>query len=710
MDEAHSRELLRQLADSYGVEPGYHDDRGQWRECDPEAMMAVLRVLGAAVNSMGDVEAALRQRRQALWGRPLEPVLVAWDGMSPEPLLRLPARESSAALRLQLDLESGETRTWPAKAGDLPVVERAEVEGVAYEARKLWLSSHLPIGWHKLTVQWGGRRCESTVLSAPTRAYGPDKMMHTWGAFLPLYALRTERDWGVGDFTDLGNLIGWVQGHGGGIVGTLPMLAAFLDEPLEPSPYSPASRLFWNELYVDPRQAAEFSAAAVQAVVKTAAFASVREAVRATALVDYGPTAALKRRVLEAMAKAFFAKPAGRLAAFERFKAAHPRVEDYARFRAVCEKRRESWWTWPERLHKGDIQEGDYDEAAKRYHLYVQWLADEQLSALSERAGKNGPGLYLDLPLGVNPDGYDVWRDRDAFAEGVSAGAPPDSFFTLGQDWGFPPLHPEHLRAQGYSYLRDVLKHHFQYAGVLRIDHLMGLHRFYWVPRELGAARGVYVRYPAEELYAVYSLESNRNKCALVGEDLGTVPPEVRPAMAAHNIHRLYIGQFEMNPNWDDPCPWVHPGSVASLNTHDLPTFGAFWLELDIEDRLSQGLISEEQAQRDREYRQNLRTAVLQRLRQNGRLGEAKDEEEADPLLVLRACLTQMASHGEPLFVLTNIEDFWLSPEPQNRPGTTWRQMPNWQTKAVHPLEAFDSLPMLHDTLRALDEAVRSRR
>ncbi len=335
----------------------------------------------------------------------------------------------------------------------------------------------------------------------------------------------------------------------------------------------------------------------------------------------------------------------------------------------------------------------------------MQWLADAQVKELSDRATQRGPGLYLDLPLGVNPDGYDVWRDREAFALSVSAGAPPDSFFTLGQDWGFPPLHPENQRATGYRYLRDVLKHHFQYAGVLRIDHLMGLHRFYWVPRGFGAAKGVYVRQRFEELYAVYCLESVRNKCALVGEDLGTVPKEVRPAMAAHNIHRLYIGQFEMKPDRNDPYTWVPGGSVATLNTHDLPTFMAFWTEEDINDRLSQKLISEEQAHKDREYRRGQKAAVLEKLRQEGRLGG-----DEDPKQVLRACLTHMAQYGEPLFVLTNLEDLWLTLEPQNRPGTTWMQKPNWQTKAAHPLEAFDGVPGLRDTLRALDEAVRSRR
>jgi 4-alpha-glucanotransferase len=703
MDATSAQHHLRQLADSYGVEHGYHDDLKRWHDADAESLMAVLRILGAHLHDLGDVEAALRERRQSLWRRPLDPVLVAWDGGAPGALLRLPAHKSTTRLECRIDYESGESKTWPCTANMFHVVEGADVEGVAYEARRLTLPSPLPIGWHKLTVQWQGDKAECTLLSAPTRAYGPDKMMHTWGVFLPLYAMRSTRDWGAGDFTDLGNLIDWVQNQGGGIVGTLPLLAAYMDQPLEPSPYSPASRLFWNELYIDPRQAAEFAAA--KGVVNTRSFAVERDALRAAPLVDYKRTAALKRWVLEEMSRTFFAKAGERLPAFQRFTASHPRVEEYARFRAVGEKRRESWWTWPERLRNGLIEAGDYDETARNYHHYVQWLADAQVSALAERAGKRGPGLYLDLPLGVNPDGYDVWSDRESFAVGASAGAPPDSFFTLGQEWGFPPLHPENLRATGYRYLRDVLKHHFQYAGVLRIDHLMGLHRFYWVPRDFGATKGVYVRYPSEELYAVFCLESNRNKCALVGEDLGTVPPEVRPAMAHHNIHRLYLGQFEMKPDRNDPFTWVQGGSVASLNTHDLPTFAAFWNDVDIADRQSQGLIGDEEARREREYRRNLREVVLEKLRQEGRIGD-----DADPKWVLRACLTHMAQYGEPLFVLSNLEDLWLSNEPQNRPGTTWTQQPNWQTKATHPLEALDGLPGLRETLRALDEAVRSRR
>jgi 4-alpha-glucanotransferase len=695
-------DVLGRLAESYGVETHYFDDEHRRRESDAEAVAAVLHVLGAPLERPGQAEGALRERRQALWRRPLEPVLVGWDGAGAEARLRLPARDAGATLACRLEIEAGPTYPWTCRASDLPLVESADVEGAHYETRLLALRGPWPVGCHRFTVQTPAGPAESLVLSAPTRTYAPPDDRKAWGAFLPLYALRSARDWGVGDFTDLGNLIDWVRRQGGGLVGTLPLLAAFLDEPFEPSPYSPASRLFWNELYVDPRQAPELArSVTARALVASPEFAAEVKDLRAGRLVDYRRAAALKRRVLAELARTFFAEPGGRLEAFRRFLAERPRAEDYGRFRAAGERLKTSWWGWPERQRGGDVRDGDYDETAKRYHLYVQWLADEQLGGLARRAREQGPGLYLDYPLGVNPDSYDVWRDRDAFATGVSAGAPPDSFFTLGQDWGFPPLHPERLRAAGYRYLRDCLQAHFRFAGMLRIDHMMGLHRFFWVPQGFGPKRGVYVRYPAEELYAVFSLESHRGRAVLVGEDLGTVPPEVRPAMAKHNVRRLYIGQFELKPNPEWAVPPPEGGAVASLNTHDLPTFFAFWTGQDVADRRAQGLIDEATAVRDLKYRKEVRDAVVRFLRAAGRLGDS-----TDPRLVLRALLTAMAA-GRPSLVLVNLEDLWLTPEPQNRPGTTWRERPNWQTRAAHPLEVFDALPELRETLRALDRAIR---
>ncbi len=249
-------------------------------------------------------------------------------------------------------------------------------------------------------------------------------------------------------------------------------------------------------------------------------------------------------------------------------------MEDYAAFRAAWDARKAPWPTWPAPARDGLLREGDFGGQAKRYHLFVQWALHLQLRELSSGPRKL---LYLDLPLGASYDGYDVWRRRDLFALEASAGAPPDDFFTKGQDWGFPPLHPERSREEGHAYFRECLANQLRYAGTLRIDHVMGLHRFFWIPKGAGPAEGTYVRYPAEELYAVACLESVRHRARIVGEDLGTVPRYVRPAMARHGILRMFVAQFGLSPDPRRALGGIPRACVASVNTHDMPTFASFW-------------------------------------------------------------------------------------------------------------------------------------
>ena len=689
-------DALHRLAESYGVEAGYDDDQGRPVRVAPESLLAVLRVLGAPISRVENAPDAIRARRLATWRLPVDPVAVAWDGV-PGPLtVRFPAR-TPGAVAWRLELEGGGTRSGSA---DLPAVGGADVEGVAFQTYRLAVPGPLPFGYHRLHIEAGGRETGCTVLAAPRRAYAAGDGARAWGAFLPLYALRSARDWGAGDFTDLDNLIGWVRRHGGGLVGTLPLLAAFLDEPCEPSPYSPASRLFWNEFYLDVERVPELQASPrARDFLASGEFSREWETLRAADLVDYPRGMALKRRVLGLLADEFFRAPSPRREAFDRFVAASPRLADYAAFRATGERHRASWWVWPERQRGGDLREGDYDEADRHYHLYVQWLADEQLRRLADRARASGPGLYLDLPLGVNSDSYDVWRERPAFALGASGGAPPDGFFTRGQDWGFPPPHPDNIRADGYRYLRACLANHMRYAGMLRIDHLMGLHRLYWVPHGLGARHGAYVRYQAEELYAVFSIESNRHRTMLVGEDLGTVPPEVRPAMSGHNVRRLYVGQYEARAGRPEPFPPPAPGSVASLNTHDMPTFAAFWRGLDLQDRADLGLLDEPEVRAEAGRREAIRNGTVRMLRRAGLLGDD------DGLPAVLAGLLQWLAGSEAEMVLANLEDFWQATEPQNVPGT-WRERPNWRRRAAVPLEAFDAVPGLVGAVVRLNAAL----
>ncbi|CEP66205.1 Glycoside hydrolase, superfamily [Moorella glycerini] len=669
--------LLYRLCRLYGVEPAYRDVEGKLRAAGPETLLAVLRALGAPVAGLADVPGALRERRLQYWRRFCEPVAVAWSGRLPHLELRLPVQRATGPLECRLRLEDG--RLWqlvidPAR---LPLIRVTEVEGVAFEARQLTLPARLPWGYHHLHLRLPGLTREVLIIAAPSRAWyrAAGQGEHLWGCFLPLYALHSCRSLGAGDFGDLEALSIWVNKLGGNFTATLPFLAAFLDEPFDPSPYQPVSRLFWNEFYLDISRLEEAQQCQeVRDLLNSAAVQEEIASLRAVPLVDYRRGMALKRRLLALCARIFFTGNTGGRAEMEAWLAGNPAARDYARFRAAVEKQHATWTEWPSRMREGCLKEGDYDTEAMQYHLYVQWQAHRQVKALAACARRSGPGLYLDLPLGVHREGYDVWRHRQDFALAASSGAPPDTFFRQGQEWGFPPLHPEGIREDGYSYYIACLRHHLRHAGILRLDHVMGLHRLYWIPRGLAATEGVYVRYHAGEFYAILALESRRHRAILVGEDLGTVPGYVRLAMTRHNINRMYVLAAEYTGNPGRALGPVPPGSLASLNTHDMPPFAAFW--------------------RERQKSGRQRAALPVFLYNRGFLQVATTATGS----LLRGCLAYLAASPARL-LLVNLEDLWLETEPQNIPGTG-TGYPNWRRKARYSLEEFTRQPEVVSLLR----------
>ncbi len=680
--------MLHRLSRLHGVETAYRDAAGQRRQASPDSLLAALRALGAPLEGMDDVPEAIRERVKEMWERFCEPVAVSWDGSPTGIRLRLPpGRRGPVGCRM--DFESGEVLRWTIHPDRLPLLKTVQVEGVNYELRLLSLPGNLPPGYHRITLDMPGQKHEVTVISAPRRAYAPPARGpggQAWGVFLPLYALHSARSWGAGDFGDLESLLDWVRRLGGNFAGTLPLLASFLDEPFEPSPYSPVSRLFWNEFYLDIDRVEEFRVSPeVRELTGSGAFLEEIDALRKAPLVDYRRGMAVKRRILELCAIRCFNESPGRLEALRRWAAGNPAAVDYARFRAAVEKRRAAWTEWPHRMRKGILRVGDFDPGAERYHLYVQWLARMQLRDLSDRARQRGQALYLDLPLGVSKSGYDVWRERTAFVLGASSGAPPDAFFSGGQDWGIPPLHPERIRDQGYRYYIACLRNHLSYAGSLRLDHVMGLHRLYLVPGGLTASEGVYVRYHAEEFYAILALESHRHRALLVGEDLGTVPGRVRTAMASHNIQRMYVLPFEYTADPRRALRPVPAGALAALNTHDMPPFAAFWLQT-----------GKKPGRR--------RLALPLYLYRRGRLAVPTSGAKA----VMRACLEYLAA-GRARILLVNLEDLWLETAPQNLPGSTG-EYPNWSRKARYSLEEFSRDPSVLETLREINRLRTARR
>jgi 4-alpha-glucanotransferase len=376
----------------------------------------------------------------------------------------------------------------------------------------------------------------------------------------------------------------------------------------------------------------------------------------------------------------------------ERYLAMVPALRDYACFRATSEHFRKPWKEWPsdvKRMHEGLCSTL---QMAQQYHMYVQWLADEQLQRAAAPAD-GGCGLYLDLPLGVDANGYDVWRNQTLFGLGAAGGCPPDVVFPRGQNWGFVPLHPQSIRRQGYQYIRDFLHHQMRFAKVLRIDHVASFHRVYWIPPEADASDGVYVNYPAEELYAIFALESHRHRTIVVGEDLGTVPPEVRWGMARHNVHRMYVVQNELTNDPQAALPEPPASSIASVNTHDMPPFAGYWNSTDLDERESAGLLQDELRTAEVESRNERRAALQKFLEAAGYV-----EPGAECGAIFEGCLAYLADSPARLLIL-NLEDLWQETRSQNIPSSHQSQT-NWQRKASLSLEEFSADRTINELLQ----------
>ncbi|MBC7644087.1 MAG: 4-alpha-glucanotransferase, partial [Thermoleophilia bacterium] len=646
-----STPALAELADELGIDTSYVNVTGDTITASDQSLLSIMRALGVDIESVDGATAARDKHRARLARQLIDAVHVVYDGES------VPLRVTSqpvGAMKLTLTLDDGTKRTL-----DEPT-----------------LPAGLPFGYHDVTISVAGQKpATSRIISAPKLAHR-GRHPRTWGLFAPLYSLRSTHDWGIGDLGDMRDLLEIVGEDGGGLVGSTPLLATFLESPFEPSPYAPVSRLFWNEEYVELEQIAEFRTPQVAALVRDPEIEQTRQALCATTHVDHRAVYALKRTLLEACATELFDRGGPRLKAFEQWRdhEGGKLLLRYAGFRAAIERD----GLRPDRDAKLPI-----DSPEARYHLYVQWCMAEQLAALGD--GEARAGLYLDLPLGVHPDGFDMWEWQHLFAPGMSVGAPPDPLALGGQDWGLPPLHPQLLREDGYRYTIACIQHLFRHAATVRIDHVMGLHRLFWVPSELETSEGVYVRYCADEQWAIVCLESHRRGAQVVGEDLGTVPAAVREAMTEHQARRSYVLQFELTLDGKMGAPAFSPapaGSLATLNTHDTPTWAAVWAGLDTKAR----------------------TKFIEYVAPEIGTNAIKIVTSTTPQAAAAAASYVLAA-GDADAVIFNLEDLWGELEPQNVPGTTSQEAPNWQRKALRPIEEIRAADQWRSMFRALTTA-----
>ena len=669
---------LRELAKAAGLDAEYTDFRGQPTAASDEAVFATLRALapdlGIKLERIEDAVGAIAVLERERWREIVPPVVIGWDGSIVVPF-SVPAAQDEG-WEVEITTESGHTVRAQGRLFDLPADSHGWPHGVVHCVRRAVIQLDGELGYHSARWRAGSAQGEALAISAPEKAWGgPGTGARRWGVFAPVYGLASAESGQAGDLANLARLFAAVERRGGRYVATLPILAQFLDEPCVFSPYSPASRTFWNELYLD------LATLAAQAGVP----APLAPPIVAGTLIDHKAQYQWRRQALDSIAARLAAMP-GVSAEIDAW-AYRTGTYDYAAFRAIGEQRRTGWREWPAPWRDGmpvietlaqAISLGA-DGGRVTTHVVAQWAMQRQLETLG--AGK--VGLYLDLPVGVNCDAYEVWRDRHLFLTELAAGAPPDALFLGGQNWGLPPLSPTALRRDRYSYVIRCVQHHMKVAGMLRIDHVMGLFRLYCVPQGRPATDGVYIRYPADELLAILTLESQRARCALVGEDLGTVPAQVRPAMARHGLFRLHVGQWFLPERVGERPGVSPPESVASLNTHDTATFAGWWRGADIDDRRDLELVTAEQDAAERVERDAARAAVIAFAGPGGEHETLTDVERA-----MVAATIDLAT-GPAEVVLVALDDLALEPFPHNVPGTT-TQRPNWQRRVDRWADALD--------------------
>jgi 4-alpha-glucanotransferase len=603
---------------AWGIEPGYRDVAHRWQEAPESTLEAIRR----AMDVSGERPPA---------GPPLQ-------------VLRAGGEPLHLAGRWELHAEDGEVRRVSGSVADVP------------------------LGYHQLYNEADGRRLRLIV--SPGRCHLP-RELRAWGWTVQLYAARSTSSWGMGDLADLRRMGEWSAAHGASVLMLNPLHAGTPVTPLQPSPYYPSSRCFRNPLYL---RVEEVPGATELGADLDAAAAGGR-ALNASRRIDRDEVFRLKLDALGAIWDRFGGDPD-----YDRYVAKGGRtLAGFATFCALAQTLGRSWRQWPAGYRHPDAPEvADFaqaNESRVAFHQWLQWQLDRQL-----RTAGATIDLMQDLAIGVDPDGADAWLWQDCIAPGMSVGAPPDEFNTKGQDWGLPPFDPWKLRAAGFDPFVQTLRAGFRSAGGLRVDHVMGLFRLFWIPAGASPGEGTYVRYPWAELLDILALESHRAGAYVVGEDLGTVEDSIRDELGARDVLSYRVLWFEEEPPASFPVR-----ALAAVTTHDLPTVAGLWTGTDLE------------AQRERHMEPNVESTekVRSRLRDWTRL----DDDAPVTEVVQRTY--ELLAQAPSAVVVASLDDALGVRERPNYPGTT--DGTNWSLALPAPLEEVEADPRVDAVATALN-------
>ena len=738
MDANRQIALLGRLC---GIAPEYGDNFGVRRRTSAATYRALLTAMGISWEEPERLAREIARRRVRTWAGLVDVIAVVTQDSQPQRLILSPWTPAAGLPPLQvrgrIKDEAGGEATWESIIPSSPPLAQRAVHdpdlGPGFRTRlELPLPPGLEPGYYDLglEIEQGGRveRGKTRLLVAPARVYLPPFLAQGrkgWGLSLPLYALKSERNGGIGDFSDLREAIDWASGLGAAFVGVNPLHARPPGELANPSPYSPSTRIFQNFLYLDLEKVPEFQDChPVQTLWASQEMQSLRTRLQAGELVDYPAVYRWKRQALEVLYQNFLERHGSpknpRTARGREFagyvEAGGLPLLRFGQYNALADSLGLSdWRRWPrEYQHPKTLRVAAF---TRRHlweihgHQYIQWLVAGQLAATLSHARKQGLPftLYQDLALGAEAGGAETWAHPQLFAQEAAMGAPPDAFNPRGQNWGLPPLIPERLRQEGYQLFIDTLRANLPPGGLLRLDHVLGLFRMFWIPRGREAAEGAYVHYPFRELLAILALESHRRRTLIIGEDLGTMVPRIRRELARRGVFSYRVFYFERTGDHHFQNPEDYPvNAMAAVTTHDLPTLAGYWqgedIKLKSELRLypQADLAAADTAARDRD-----RELLLKMMGGRGDDSGEEDQGSKPPtpdgevagIASGQSCpeevrfgVLEYLARSKAALLEVRLEEIFGVPNQQNLPGTT-TQHPNWRRKLPLSLQEMRQDP-----------------
>ncbi len=713
-----SSQLLNQLSHLCGIESQYQDLWGKQHPLSVETRQLLLKAMGIRADGQEALSQALHQHQTRPWLRPLEPVLVFRESHLPAIIpITLPNSVKNDNYQWMLQEENGPRHQGNFCRTELKTMEHKKLDGKTLVRYAFPLEIKPEPGYHTFKI-WDSRKEQGTINSmsfivAPAGCHLPAELEgdgRAWGLAIQLYALRSRRNWGMGDFTDLKNLVDCCPELGAGLVGLNPLHSLFPHNPSQASPYSPSSRCFQNILYLDVEAIPDYAECeTARKMVLASEFQTKLQSLRAKEMVDYIGVAQAKFSVLEVLCGHFhqhhLTPETQRGKEFKEFLSqGGAELERHALFEVLQEhlqKKDPSLWGWPvwPKAYQAPDSPAVKDflsTHSKRvdFFRYLQWQVDVQLKSVNRFCAEKGlpVGLYQDLAVSVDKAGAEAWGNQSLYALDAGIGAPPDDFNLLGQDWGLPPMIPYQLHEQAYLPFINTLRSNMRHAGALRIDHIMALTRLFWIPRGSPPANGTYVRYPLNDLMGILALESRRNRCMVIGEDLGNVPDDIRKAMEEWGglSYRLFYFEKTDGGNRFKAPPEYPKQALVSITTHDLPTLTGFWESRDMEVRNQLELFPDENIKEQKTKEREMdRTRLLEALKGENLLPEdvtTNPESATEMTPELSSAVHEFLARTPSKLQMVQLEDVLGEKDQINMPGTT-TQYPNWQRKLTMNLE-----------------------